>query len=732
MRYCRARSRHDRLNIMLRSASATFLLVVLAGCATQPRLQVPGSLDVPGGSSTRTAEDVVLSGNDAVPDGLRRVATPVPPVSGSRSSGVGVEQAVPPLAGEAVSASLEGLPLPSFINEVYGNLLGLNFQVDPSLARRNDLVTLRLPEPQSPRELYDVAGQVLRAYGIAVRWDGNVLQVLPADNPNAVEPPLILSGRTLPDVPVSHRPVFQLVEMRSVRGSSVSRWLRTAFPQQEDLKVEDDMQRNAVVLYGKPAVVRQAVAAIQVLDQPFMRGRQSTRLEPSFVSAEELARRLVEVLLAEGYAAATQLGEGVGTLVLPVNSANMVLVFTPDAALLNHVVAWARTIDQPNAGSQGDGLYYYPVRNTAAAGLYRTLQSMLGGGGRSAASAAGGDPTDPAPAAAPTAGGGMSFSGGRVAVDEPRNAIIFQGSSSDWVRLSGLIEKMDRAARQVMVEVTIAEVTLDEGETFGTAWFAKTNSGRPNGRLNFGQLPVNGPGTGDDEDDNGSLATSGLTYLLDIAGENRLALNAFAEDQRVSILSTPRLLVMSGEEASIDVGTEVPTITLQTTSDQQTNGDTALLQGIQYRKTGILLTIKPTVYSDDRVDLEVTQEVSEALPVGDGASISSPSIFNRKVETSLSLRDGSSVLLGGLMSRRDTNGDSGVPFLKDVPVLGYLFKNQTRATNKTELVLIIRPYIVEGDEKAQAVSDAISGLLEYIDLPESGAVAPTAYDPRED
>ncbi len=730
MRYFRARSRPSRLTIMQRSLPATFLLVFLAGCATQPRLQVPGSLDVSQVESERTAEDVVLSGNNAMPDGLRRVATPVLPASGASMSGGNVTQALPPLAGGAVSASLEGLPLPSFINEVYGNLLGLNFQVDPSLARRNDLVTLRLPSPQSPRELYDVAGQVLRAYGVAVRWDGTVLQVLPADNPNAVEPPLILSGRTLPDVPVSHRPVFQLVEMRSVRGSSVSRWLRVAFPQQDDLKVEDDMQRNAVVLYGKPAVVRQAVAAIQVLDQPFMRGRQSTRLEPSFVSADELAQRLVEVLLAEGYAAATQLGEGIGTLVLPVPSANMVLVFTPDPALLNHVVAWARTIDQPNANAQGDGLYYYEVQNTAAAGLYRTLQGMMGGGGAGTGAAApASDPTAPVPAAAAGGtGGAMSFSGGRLAVDEPRNAIIFQGASSDWMRLSGLIEKMDRAARQVMVEVTIAEVTLDEGETFGSAWFAKSNSGRTDGRFNFGQLPGNGTGG---DDGNGSLATSGLTYLLDIAGENRLALNAFAEDQRVSILSTPRLLVMSGEEASIDVGTEVPTLTMQTTSDQQTNGDTALLQGIQYRKTGILLTIKPTVYSDDRVDLDVSQEVSEALPVGDGAGISSPSIFNRKVETSLSLRDGSSVLLGGLMSQRDTNGDSGVPFLKDVPVLGYLFKNQTRARNKTELVLIIRPYIVEGDAKAQAVSDAISGLLEYIDLPPADATALPVVEPRD-
>lgn len=711
---------------MPRSFFATFFVVLLAGCATQPRLQVPDPLDR-GAAPPRTAEEVVLAGQDAVPGSLRQVPTPTPPGAGARVSGRDADAAMPPLAGEPVSASIEGLPLPSFINEVYGNLLGLNFQVAPSLAGRNDLVTLRLPSPQSPRELYEVAGQVLRAYGVAVRWDGVVVQVVPANDPNASSPPLIVSGRTLPDVPVSHRPVFQLVEMRYVRGSAVSRWLRTAFPQQGELSVEDDSLRNAVVLYGKPAVVQQAVAAIHVLDQPFMRGRYSTRLEPAFINADELARRLVDVLLAEGYAAATQLGEGIGTLVLPVSSANMVLVFTPDQALLNHVAAWARTIDQPNPSAQGDGLFYYPVRNTAASGLYRTLQGVLSGANTAAAA----DPTTPAPGGAPvaTAGGGVaSFGAGRVAVDEPRNAIIFQGAAADWIRLSSLIEKMDRAARQVMIEVTIAEVTLDEGETFGTAWFAKSGLGRGDGRFNFGRLPAT-TSSGDD-DDNGSIGTSGLTYLLDIAGENRLALNAFAEDQRVSILSTPRLLVMSGEQASIDVGTEVPTITLQTTSDQQTGGDTALLQGIQYRKTGILLTIKPTVYSDNRVDLQVSQEVSEALPIGDGAGITSPSIFNRKVETSLSLRDGSSVLLGGLMSQRDTNGDSGIPVLKDVPVLGYLFKNKTTARNKTELVLIIRPYIVEGDPDAEAVTKAITGMLEYIDVPVDGAAPAAAGEAR--
>lgn len=700
------------LMLKFKATLLPFSLAFLVGCATVPRVTVPGALDLPERpASTGGESGAVGSGEPSGPAALRRVATPELPATTARVSGRANDSSLPPLSGPPISASLEGLPLPSFINEVYGNLLDLNYQVDPSLSGRSDLVTLRLPSSQSPEEFYRVAAQVLRAYGVAVRWDGTVVQVVPANMPGASEPPLIVSGRSLPEVPVSHRPVFQLVEMKSVRASGVSRWLRTAFPEQQDLKIEDDPQRNAVVLYGKPAMVQQAAAAIAVLDQPLMRGRQSTRLEPSFVSADELARRLVDVLLAEGYAAATQLGEGTGTLVLPISSANMVLVFTPEASLLNHIVDWARTIDQPNPESQGDGLYYYQVKNTEAAGLFTTLQGVLSSQGAARAEAAGGTPAVDAPA--PAAGGSASFGTGRIAVDAPRNALIFQGAASEWIRLSGLIQKMDRAARQVMIEVTIAEVSLDDGETFGVSWFAKTNSGRPNGRLNFGTLPGTGtPGEGSES------TGGGLTYLLDIAGENRLALNAFAEDQRVSILSTPRLLVKSGEQASIDVGTEVPTITTQTTSDQQTDGNTNLLQGIQYRKTGILLSIRPTVYSDNRVDLEVSQEVSEALPVGDGASISSPSIFNRKVETSLSLRDGSSVLLGGLMSQRETNGDSGVPLLKDVPVLGHLFKNQTRANNKTELVLIIRPYIVEGDEQGQAVTNAITSLLEYIDVSE--------------
>jgi general secretion pathway protein D len=196
-------------------------------------------------------------------------------------------------------------------------------------------------------------------------------------------------------------------------------------------------------------------------------------------------------------------------------------------------------------------------------------------------------------------------------------------------------------------------------------------------------------------------------------------LRAFAEDNRVTVLSTPRLMVKSGAEASIDVGTEVPTVSSQSTSPQQTQGTSNLLQTIQYRKTGIILNIKPIIYSDNRVDLEIRQEVSEALPLGTNSTVQSPSIFNRAVSTSLSLRDGSSILIGGLMSSRVTNADSGVPYLKDIPILGNAFKSRSKRKNRTELVLMIVPYIVESDDQATALTRSLGERYELLQLPNS-------------
>ncbi|GHC09857.1 type II secretion system protein [Thermomonas carbonis] len=644
---------------------------------------------------------------------LLRGTTPVVPGSGDGLvSGVQGEP-MPPLKGGAVNVNIEGMPVPAFINEFFGSILGVGFQMDPQVSRMNDLVTLRTSGPQSPRDFYRLAVQVLRTYGVGTEYTSGMVMFNRARDNGGSVPPLVVSGRTLPDVPITHRPVFQLVELQSVRVNDVISLLNMAF-KSDALTIQPDNSRNAIVLMGRPELVRQALDAIRVFDRPYMRGRTSARLEPAFVTADELSRRLVDVLSAEGYGASlytTGSASGTAVLVLPLTSANAVLVFSADRAVLEHAIEWARSIDRPNPTAGTDGLFYYTAKNTKAEEIAKTISGVRSASttrtpSRETVDGSQGGSASAAPAA--PAAGEVDLSRGKLIPDEPRNALIFQGTATDWGRLLPLIQQMDKAPRQVMIEVTVAEVTLTDEEEFGVSWLARNSDlGKFNGNISSGVL---GTATGG----------SGLNYILDIGGQARASLKALATLDRISVLSTPRLMVKSGEEASLDVGTEVPTISSQATGGLNTGGGgTGFIQTVQYRKTGILLNIKPVVYSDDRVDIELRQEVSEALPLGADSGVSSPAIFNRSYSTSLSLKDGSAIMIAGLMSQRQTNGSSGVPYLKDVPVLGNLFKSQKRKRDKTELVLMIVPYIIETDTQAEELTRSLSQRFELLELPPS-------------
>ena len=727
----------------LRPLAAALAVTVLAGaCATQ-KVRVPEPLDLP------TEERAVVpdasrrdaaAGQPTRPTSLQRVDTPRVPGSDASVLVAGAAGTpMPPLKGGAVNVNIEGMPVPAFINEFFGSILGVGFQMDPQVARMSDLVTLRTSGPQSPANFYRLAVEVLRTYGVATDYSSGLVSFRRAADGAGTVPPLVVSGRALPDVPISHRPVFQLVELQAVRTQDVISLLNVAF-KSDALSIQPDNSRNAVVLMGKPELVRQALDAIRILDRPFMRGRSSARLEPAFVTADELGKRLVDVLQAEGYGATLNSAGGSGSalLVLPIAGSNTVLVFAADRALLEHAVDWARTIDRPNPAAGGNGLFYYTVRNTLAKDIVQTLNGVraqssvttprrdaLDNSGFASNAQAQLPPvatpvqvTNPPPAAgaalAPeTALVSGNLGGGRLSLDEPRNAIIFQGEAADWARLLPLVQQMDRAPRQVMIEVTVAEVTLTRDDQFGVAWLGTGDVGKYRGRFGSGSLVTGGLGTG-----------NGLKYLFDIGGQTRISLTALASHDRINVLSTPRLMVKSGEEASIDIGTEVPTISAQATSGIITDGNSGLIQTVQYRKTGIMLTIKPVIYSDDRVDLELRQEVSEALPVGANSTLQTPAIFNRSLGTMLSLKDGRSVLIGGLISQRDNQGTSGVPYLKDVPVLGNLFKTRTQGGNKTEMVLLITPYIVESDVEVDNLTRSLGQRFELLDLPISAPAGP--------
>ena len=189
-------------------------------------------------------------------------------------------------------------------------------------------------------------------------------------------------------------------------------------------------------------------------------------------------------------------------------------------------------------------------------------------------------------------------------------------------------------------------------------------------------------------------------------------LSLFHQASRVSIRSIPRLMVKSGATANIEVGNEIPVVSQYADEGTQIGGSTNVLQRVDYRKTGVSLEIKPVVQANGLVDIEVSQQLSEARATAATSLEGSPTILNRQIATSLTLRDGGSLLMGGLISDSSSSGRTGVPGLDRVPVLGRLFRSETAQNDRTELLFLVIPYVVADHEEGWELTERIKEQLE--------------------
>ena len=287
---------------------------------------------------------------------------------------------------------------------------------------------------------------------------------------------------------------------------------------------------------------------------------------------------------------------------------------------------------------------------------------------------------------------------GRYAVDEQLNTILYSGSGKDWLQTLPIIQSLDKPAPSVMVEVILAEVQLNDSEQTGVEWLANSTADRFG--LNYGTLGGLGAGS------------SGFRLTLDNAGQTRALLNFFYKNEKANIRSRPRLMVKSGDEASIDVGNEIPIIT--TNSQSVENPNAPIIQNVSYRKTGIILDIKPTVHAAGFVEIELSQELSEATATS-SSNIDSPTILNRAIRTTVTLRDGGSVLIGGLISSTLGEGEQGIPVLGRIPGVKKLFSSGTNDQSRTELMIMIIPYILSSPSEAEALTDELQrARMEYL------------------
>jgi general secretion pathway protein D len=288
--------------------------------------------------------------------------------------------------------------------------------------------------------------------------------------------------------------------------------------------------------------------------------------------------------------------------------------------------------------------------------------------------------------------------------DEANNAIVFKASNRDYKRVLTILKQLDIQPRQVLINVLVAEISLSGKIDYGIEWFLNKNIGSLGG--SGGDYTAQGALDSTYKRSINTPLGSAAGFFLtvyDPVDFLRGLVFALGSDGDVNILSSPNILALDNTEAIIEVGEDVPTVTGTTTSTINTNSVT---NTVQYRKTGILLTVKPHINSSGLVKMELIQEVSD---VGTFITeLNNYTFLTRRAETSLVVEDNQTVVMAGLMKSKKNNSQSGIPFLKDIPVLGYLFGGMKKENQKIELIFMITPHVIKNRSQADQITREFS------------------------
>jgi general secretion pathway protein D len=268
--------------------------------------------------------------------------------------------------------------------------------------------------------------------------------------------------------------------------------------------------------------------------------------------------------------------------------------------------------------------------------------------------------------------------------DDDRNIILVRALPPDYSRIVKIMERLDNLPRQVLIEVIVAQVSLTDELSLGVEWALHNNDLKINNsqyRQEFATELV--------------PDIAGFSYkVLNSVGDPVGLLRTLAKKTDFTLLSSPQVLVLNNEAATVNVGDQVPVVTSET---QNTVTTGSVDRTVQYKDTGVILEVTPQINYNGVILLDINQTVSKAIPTTTGVE-SSATIQTRELKTKLAVKDGQSIMIGGLISKNDDLEESGVPLLKDIPLLGYLFKYEKTTIEKTELLILVTPYVIETDD----------------------------------
>lgn len=603
---------------------------------------------------------------------------------------------------------------------ILGDMLQINYAIDPSV---RGTATVKTPRPLPRDELLPALRTLLNQNGLTLLVQDGLYRVAPAAAATASP---TLGGDT------------EIIALRYASAKELADVLQPFLT--EGGKVSADPAHNALILSGDT----NARSALRDLIRSFdidLLANQSYAIFPVVNgSPDQAANELRQALGGDEETPAERL-----VRVIPMQRANAILVVSNQPRYVENARRLFRMTEQARGATARTWHVYYvqngqssdleyvlqraftpghvtstrgglaPAGTTAPGFDQMTMNSRtrtgtgtgIGRGGNepiadgSAEPSAGtidgqgglGDGFGAAPEAGPPEalselGGGedAEADGIRIIANRTNNALLIYATPDEYSTIEAMLRKIDILPLQVRIDATIAEVTLNDTLRYGTQFFFK--SGGLQGFLSNTDL---GTAAGEFP---GFVLTRGV-------GSVRFAISALQNVTNVRVLSSPQVMVLDNQPARLQVGDLVPYLTQSAISTD--TSDAPIVNNIDYRETGVILQVVPRVNSGGLVSLDIAQEVSDVRETT-SSTINSPTFLERKVRSRVVIQDGDTIGLAGLIRDNDSVGNSGLPWLKNIPVLGAVFGTQNNVRVRTELLVLITPHVVHDQRDARALT----------------------------
>lgn len=662
--------------------------------------------------------------------------------------------------GDAVTLSFENAPLSEVTHAVLSDVLGVDYLVDGPIPGE---VTLRTRTPIERDQLLSVLESLLKANDVfLMRGRDDRYIVSSSQAAMQLMPRVVSSGQRAAGYST------MIIPLQFISAGGMAEILKPLA--EEEAFVRVDNARNLLMLAGTQAQLSGWLDIIATFDVDMLEGMSVGLFPLQYSGVEELVEALNQ-LLTEASGDEDEGGLVDIVRILPFVRLNSVLVITPRAHYLDRMETWIQRLDRAPENGAEKRLYVYPVQNTTASRLANLLNSIYSGnsqggnnrspfdnrstapglnresvggvgrGGNGSRAGAGGFGNSNGGGGSGGFNSGMSgntrgmggrgMGGGgsnttvsaltmgengddaegsevRVVADEENNSLMIFSTGMQYKTIKAALQKLDTPPTQVLIEASIVEVQLSDELQYGLEW---TFNGQLGGSKYSG-VGVLSDGEFDFGGADGPVAqlAQGFAYTVTGgSGDIVAVLRALASESLVNVLSTPSVMVLDNNVASISVGNQVP---INNGSTISSGGNT--INNISYRDTGVMLTVRPSVNAGGLVTLDVDQQVTDVGEIDPATK--NRAFNNRSISSRVAVRSGESVVLGGLIKENAAESDEGIPWLYKAPLIGPLFGATSQQRSRTELLVILTPRALYNDEELRQASDEMRDKIRNFEL----------------